>query len=159
MPLAKTKATRSRPLLAATAVGTAFAGTLVALDYTTVDTLPIRQVSEVPKLDGRMDEEVWRTVRPVTVRTMQGSGLGGSGELMVEIRAVRDDRKVYFAFRWQDPSRSLRRVPMIKRSAWAREPTGFLGRRHSRVIRGRRLSIATRRGKLAVGGERGPHYT
>ncbi len=116
VPLAKTKATRSRPLLAATAVGTAFAGTLVALDYTTVDTLPIRQVSEVPKLDGRMDEEVWRTVRPVTVRTMQGSGLGGSGESMVEIRAVRDDRKVYFAFRWQDPSRSLRRVPMIKKA-------------------------------------------
>jgi hypothetical protein len=114
-PLAKTKATRSRPLLAATAVGAAFAATLVALDYATVDTLAIRPVAEIPKLDGRMDEEIWKTVRPVHVRTMQGSGLGGSGKSQVEIRAVRDTQKIYFAFRWQDPSRSLRRVPMARR--------------------------------------------
>jgi Ethylbenzene dehydrogenase/Prokaryotic cytochrome b561 len=113
--LKKTKGTLAYPLLAATAVGTAFAGTLVALDYTTVDTLAIKQVSTPPTLDGRMDDEVWKTVRPASVRTMQGSGLGGTGESTVEIRAVHDDKKVYFAFRWQDPSRSLRRVPMIKR--------------------------------------------
>jgi hypothetical protein len=114
-PLAKTKATRARPLLAASAVGAAFAGTLVALDYATVDTLVMRPVTEAPKLDGQLDEAVWKTVRPVHVRTMQGSSLGRAGESTVEIRAVRDDRKAYFAFRWQDPSRSLRRIPMIKK--------------------------------------------
>ena len=34
---------------------------------------------------------------------------------LVEVRAVHDGDKVYFAFRWEDPTRSLRRLPMIKK--------------------------------------------
>jgi cytochrome b561 len=116
-PLAKTKATRSRPLLIAASVGSVAAATLVLADYGTLDKLTIRAVqpSDAPALDGVMDEAIWKTARPVHVRTMQGSNLGGAGESMVEIRAVHDGEKVYFAFRWKDPSRSLRRVPMVKK--------------------------------------------
>ena len=39
----------------------------------------------------------------------------GPGASRVEIWAMRDDEKSYFAFKWQDPTRSLRRLPMIKR--------------------------------------------
>jgi cytochrome b subunit of formate dehydrogenase len=113
-PLAKTAGTRARPLLVATAVGTAVAAGLAVLDLTAVDRLVIRPASDAPTLDGRMDDGVWRTARPVFIRTMQGSNLAG-GESTVEVRAVRTDRKVYFAFRWEDPSRSLRRLPMIKK--------------------------------------------
>jgi len=93
------------------------AASLVLADYGTLDTLTIRAIpaGEMPNLDGVMDEAIWKTARPAYVRTMQGSNLGGAGESRVEIRAVHDDKKVYFAFRWEDPTRSLRRVPMIKK--------------------------------------------
>jgi hypothetical protein len=115
--LVKTTATRSRPLLIAASVGSVVVASLVAADYGTLDTLSVRSIgrSEVPKADGVMDEAIWKTARPVYVRTMQGSNLGGNGESLVEIRAVHDNQTVYFAFRWEDPSRSLRRVPMIKK--------------------------------------------
>jgi hypothetical protein len=116
-PLARTKATRSRPLLIAASVGSVVAASLVLADYGTLDTLTIRAIpaGEMPNLDGVMDEAIWKTARPVYVRTMQGSNLGGAGESTVEVRAVHYDKKVYFAFRWEDPTRSLRRVPMIKK--------------------------------------------
>lgn len=115
--LVRTKATRSRPLLIAASVGSVVAASLVFADYGTVDQLAIRPIpaTDAPKLDGMMDEGIWRRARPVYVRTMQGSNLGGPGASTVEIRAVHDDKKVYFAFRWEDPSRSLRRVPMVKK--------------------------------------------
>ncbi len=50
------------------------------------------------------------------IRTFQGINLGGTGESVVEIRAVHDDKKAYFAFRWEDPSRSVRRLPLIKQA-------------------------------------------
>ena len=49
------------------------------------------------------------------VHTHQGANLGGTGSSTVEVWAGRDDTKVYFAFKWQDPTRSMRRIPMIKR--------------------------------------------
>lgn len=114
-PLVKTAKTRSRPLLIATGVGAAAAVALAAVDAATVDTLVIRPVNDAPMLDGQMEDAVWRTAEPTYVRTMQGSNFGGGGESTVEVRAVRTDKKVYFAFRWEDPTRSLRRVPMIKK--------------------------------------------
>src|SRR5215212_19772 len=113
--LVKTAASRPRPLLVAVGLGTSAVAALFALDAMTMNRLVIRSTNEEPQLDGRLDEAVWRFAQPVYVRTMQGSNLGGAGESTVEVRAVRSDRKVYFAFRWDDPTRSLRRVPMIKR--------------------------------------------
>ena len=116
-PLKKNKGTRSRPLLIASSIGSVVAASLILADYGTLDQLTIRAIpaADAPKLDGVMDEAMWKTARPVTVRTMQGVGLSGLGESKVEIRAVRDDKNIYFAFRWEDPSRSLRRLPMIKK--------------------------------------------
>jgi cytochrome b subunit of formate dehydrogenase len=112
--LVKTAASRPRPLLVAFGLGTAAVAMLVALNAVIVDRLLIEPVDEEPQLDGRMDETVWKGARPVYVRTMQGSNRGGTGESTVEVRAVHTDAKVYFAFRWEDPTRSLRRIPMIK---------------------------------------------
>src|SRR5205085_195553 len=63
----------------------------VALDYNTGDTLVMGAVTEAPKLDGVLDDAVWKTARPVFVKTMQGANLRGTGESLVEIRAVHDD--------------------------------------------------------------------
>jgi hypothetical protein len=113
--LVPNKATRARPLLIATAIAVPAAIGLASYDIATRDTLTVTEAGQSPKLDGVLDDEVWNTARPVFVRTMQGVSLGGTGESTVEIRAVRDAKKIYFAFRWQDPSRSLRRLPLIKK--------------------------------------------
>ena len=51
----------------------------------------------------------------MTVHTQQGINLGGSGTSDVEIRAVRDAENIYFAFRWWDPTHSIRRMPLLKK--------------------------------------------
>lgn len=102
-----------QPLLIALMAGVALAFAVILLDFTTRDQLTVNRVTEAPKLDGVLDEAVWRSARPVRVRTEQGSNLG-TGESLVEMRAVQDGRKIHFAVRWQDPTRSLARVPLVK---------------------------------------------
>ena len=62
-----------------------------------------------------LDEALWNKARPVTIHTQQGENFGGSGESTVEVRAVHNGEKVFFAIKWTDPTRSLRRIPMIKK--------------------------------------------
>jgi hypothetical protein len=111
-----TRAVRPYPLLIATVVGVATIALAAGVDWTTRDTLVITRVNGAPKLDGVLDDDVWAKARPVYVRTQQGANLGGTGESLVEVRAVHDGERAYFAFRWEDPTRSLRRVPVIKRA-------------------------------------------
>ncbi len=110
-----TRAVRPYPLLIAAAVGVATITLAAGVDWTTRDTLVVTRVDGVPRLDGVLDDEVWAKARPVYVRTQQGVNLGGTGESLVEVRAVHDGERAYFAFKWEDPSRSLRRVPVIKK--------------------------------------------
>jgi hypothetical protein len=44
----------------------------------------------------------------------QGANLDGSGESTVEIRAVYDGDTAYFAFTWQDSTRSVKDFPLLK---------------------------------------------
>ena len=104
-----------RPLLIASIVALPAAIAIAGVDYGARDTLVVHKASAGPVLDGVLDDGVWRSATPVRVRTQQGANLGGTGESTVEIRAVHDGSKVHFAFRWQDPSRSLARLPLIKR--------------------------------------------
>ena len=113
--LVVTKAMRTYPLLLATVAGVATIAAAAGIDWTTRDTLVIPRVNAAPTLDGVLDDAVWAKARPVSVQTQQGANLGGTGESLVEVRAVHDGEKVYFAIRWEDPTRSLRRVPMIKK--------------------------------------------
>jgi cytochrome b561 len=113
--LVVTRVTRPYPLLIATGVGVATLAVATGTDWATRDTLAIPRVNGAPKLDGVLDDGVWSKARPVIIHTQQGENFGGSGETTVEVRAVHDGQKVYFAFKWADPSRSLRRLPMIKK--------------------------------------------
>ena len=44
-----------------------------------------------------------------------GQARGGKGNSAVEIRAVHDGKWVYFRFTWEDPTRSLKHLPLVKR--------------------------------------------
>jgi cytochrome b561 len=113
--LAITRAVRPKPFLIATGVGVVVAAAIAGLDWATRETLVVAPVSEAPKLENLLDDPAWAHSRPVLVHTQLGANLGGTGESLVEIRAVHDAEKVYFAFRWEDPTRSLRREPIIKK--------------------------------------------
>ena len=107
---------RGRRALALGAVAAlVVAGGMTAADLAGRDALAVRRADAPPVLDGRLDDEVWRQASPVVVRTHQGANLGGTGESTVEIRAVHDGERIHFAFRWSDPSRSLRHLPLVKR--------------------------------------------
>ena len=113
--LAEAAVRRRRPLLVASAVSIPVVAGLAWADVAGRSTLVIDKVAAGPDLGLLLDDPAWKTARPVSIRTMQGEGFGGTGETTVEVRALRDDANVYFAFRWWDPSRSLKRVPLIKR--------------------------------------------
>jgi cytochrome b subunit of formate dehydrogenase len=113
--LVLTEAVKPKPLLIAAAVAVVFTAGVAATDWATRDTLVITKIEGEPKLDGILDEAIWGKARPVTIHTQQGANLGGSGESTVEVRAVHNGDTVFFAFKWSDPTRSLRRLPMIKK--------------------------------------------
>jgi hypothetical protein len=94
------------------------AGGLLALDTTAHDTLTIRRVDKgaAPVLDGNPNDPVWQQADAATVLTRDGANLP-DGQSRVELRAVADDTHVYFRFRWQDPTRSLKHLPLEKTAA------------------------------------------
>lgn len=101
----------------ALAIGATVAAASAALDFGTRATLPITKVAVPPKLDGELDDDAWKSADVARIRTQQGFNLaGGKGESTVEVKAVHDGEHIYFAFRWQDPTRSLKRLPLIKKA-------------------------------------------
>jgi len=113
--LTLTAAVKPKPLLIAGVAGLVAAAGVVAADWATRDTLIVTRVEGEPKLDGILDEAMWNRARPVTIHTQQGENFGGPGESTVELRAVHNGEKVFFAVKWSDPTRSLRRLPMVKK--------------------------------------------
>lgn len=104
------------PVALIAAVATAFG--VAALDLSTRPVLRMASGAAAPRLDGALDEDAWRNVPMVRVHTQQGANLaGGNGESDVEVRALRVGNEVFFAFRWQDPSRSIKRLPLVKTDA------------------------------------------
>lgn len=108
--------TARRPLAVSLAAGVVAAAVAIYADFGFRDVLTVPRTDQTPVLDGDLADPVWGLATPVFVRTQQGVNLAGeSGASTVEIRAVHDTRNIYFAFRWDDPSRSLKRHPLIKR--------------------------------------------
>lgn len=81
-----------------------------------VDTLRIYRIepAEAPVIDGETSDPIWRRVPPLYVRTENGGNFDGTGETTVSIRAVHDGSEAYFLFIWNDPTRSLKQLPLRK---------------------------------------------
>jgi len=110
------QAVHAHPFPTAVAGGLGFLFFLLSLDGATRETLSIEQVADQhkPTIDGDVSDPIWRSALPVRVPTQQGANLDGAGQSYVEIRAVHDGTNVYFSFVWDDPSRSLKHLPMVK---------------------------------------------
>jgi cytochrome b subunit of formate dehydrogenase len=77
---------------------------------------------------------VWRDAPRLQIHTNQGVNLDGSGASLVEIRAVHDEDTVYFAFIWEDPTRSLKHAPLIKtENGWRALFSESRGERQARL--------------------------
>jgi hypothetical protein len=107
---------QSNPFVVAAAVAITGAWAIVAADRLNVDQLRIQRInaSGAPVLDGDTSDRVWRTIQPISVMTNEGGNFGGKGETRVEIRAVHDGTWAYFLFIWEDPTRSLKQLPIVK---------------------------------------------
>ncbi len=119
---------QSNPFVVAAAVAIAFASVVVASDWLAIDTLQIHRIAsaDAPVLDGDTSDRVWRTVRPFSLVTNKGGNFDEKGETRVEIRAVHDGTWAYFLFTWDDPTRSLKQLPLIKQAdGWHILHNGF----------------------------------
>jgi hypothetical protein len=107
---------QSNPLVVAAAIAIASVSALVAADRLAVESLQIHRIStaDAPILDGDTSDRVWRNIQPVSLMTTQGGNFSGKGETSVEIRAVHDGTWAYFLFTWDDPTRSLKQLPLVK---------------------------------------------
>jgi hypothetical protein len=109
---------QSNPFIVAAAVAITGTSFIIAADRLSGDQLQIRRIdrAEAPRLDGDTSDRAWRNVEPFFVRTAQGGNFDGKGETRIEIRAVHDGTWVYFLFIWEDSTRSLKHLPLVKQA-------------------------------------------
>ena len=66
--------------------------------------------------------------------TSEGGNFDGKGETRIEIRAVHDGTWAYFLFTWEDPTRSLKHLPLVKEvDGWHLLHDGYRDRRRARL--------------------------
>ncbi len=107
---------QSNPLVVAAAVAITVTSLMVMAERQTTESLTIRRVNaaDVPIIDGDISDRAWRMAEPYYVETDHGGNFDGKGGTTVEIRAVHDSHRVYFLFTWDDPTRSLKQLPLMK---------------------------------------------
>src|SRR5438093_4906814 len=135
-----TPARRRNPTLQANAFVVAAAAAItgasliVATDHLAVDSVQIRRINaaDAPILDGDTSDRAWRGVKPFSLLTGEGGNFDGKGEARIEIRAVHDGTYAYFLFTWEDSTRSLKQLPLVKEAdGWHLLHSGFqLGDEH-----------------------------
>ena len=107
---------QSNPFVVAAAVAITGASVILAADRMAVDQLQIHRINkaDAPILDGDTSDRAWRNITPFSLMTSEGGNFDGTGETRIEIRAVHDGTWAYFLFTWEDPTRSLKHLPLIK---------------------------------------------
>lgn len=108
----------AHPAVSGLVAGLVAAALAAGIDHGSGDVLTIARIQskDAPVLDGDLADPAWRRAAPVRVSTNNGANLGGTGSSMVEIRAMHDGATAFIAFTWEDPTRSLKHLPLIKRA-------------------------------------------
>jgi len=150
---------QANPLVVALAVGITGVSLLVASDRFGGDRLQVQRIasSDAPLLDGDTSDRVWRNSRPVTLITHHGDNFDGKGETQIEIRAVHDGTWAYFLFTWDDPTRSLKHLPLIKQAdGWHLLRNGFENG-DEREFNEDKFSVLFTRADVTIAGDRTFH--
>jgi len=139
------------------------ASAIVAADRLSVDQLQIHRINsaDAPLLDGDTSDRAWRGVKPFSLLTGEGGNFDGKGETRIEIRAVHDETYAYFLFTWEDPTRSLKHLPLIKEAdGWHMLHSGYeIGDEHD--YNEDKFSVLLTTSDVTLAGDRtfhaGPH--
>lgn len=127
-PRSRNPTLQANAFVVAAAAAVTGASLLVATDRLAVDTVQIRRINpaDAPVLDGDTSDRAWRNVKPFSLLTGEGGNFDGKGETRIEIRAVHDGIYAYFLFTWEDSTRSLKHLPLIKQEdGWHLLHSGF----------------------------------
>jgi hypothetical protein len=119
---------QANPLVVAAAVAITGVSLIVAGDRLAGDRLRVHRIAsaDAPLLDGDTSDRVWLDVQPLTLITLHGDNFSGTGEARIDVRAVHDGTWAYFLFTWDDPTRSLKHLPLIKQAdGWHLLHNGF----------------------------------
>jgi hypothetical protein len=144
----------AHPLVNALALAIAIGGGTVWSERFSRTELVVTEVNpdEVPRLDGDLSDPVWLRTAAVSVLTTQGGDFGGTHQSTVDVRAVHDGVYAYFAFTWDDPTRSLKHLPLVKRGGNWRMVTDSGGQRdESRYYEDKFAVLLTRTGLPLIG--------
>jgi hypothetical protein len=106
----------AHPLATALVAALVFGGLACGLEGLTRPVLRVVAIpqAQAPMIDGDLSDAAWSKAAVSTVMTTQGGDFGGIHQSRVEIRALHDNEYVYFAFTWEDPTRSLKHLPLVK---------------------------------------------
>ena len=150
---------QANPLVVAVAIAITGVSLLVASDRLAVDRLTVHRIasSDAPLLDGDTSDRVWRNIQPFTLVTHHGGNFDGKGETRIDIRAVHDGTWAYFLFTWDDPTRSLKHLPLIKEAdGWHLLHNGFENG-DERDFNEDKFSVLFTRADVTIAGDRTFH--
>ena len=86
--------------------------------------LPLEH-SDFIAIDGQDSEPFWQNIKWKTVNTYGGANFN-NGHTPVEIKIASNDVESYFLFRWQDETKSLTHLPLVKlNQQWQVKQQGF----------------------------------
>jgi ethylbenzene dehydrogenase/cytochrome b561-like protein len=154
---------QANPLVVAAAVAITGTSFILAADRLNVDHLEIRRIDTAiaPVLDGDTSDRAWRKAVPFFVTTTSGGNFEGKGETRVEIRAVHDENWAYFLFIWEDPTRSLKHIPLVKEADGWRVLHDGLESGDEREFNEDKFSVLFTAADVTIAGDRtfhaGPH--
>jgi len=148
-----------------TAIGLLFLGATYLYDGNRHVRLGIVEVDEAPVIDGSGGDPAWDRAGGVSIHTSRGANLP-NGEAVVEVRAVHHRGRVYFRFRWPDPQRSQKHLPLLKteggwmvlQSGYERNDVNDYYEDKFAVILSTRPLIASGTAHLGQDLIQGPHY-
>lgn len=150
---------QANPLVVAVAVALTGVSLIVASDRFAVDRLQVHRIAsaDAPLLDGDTSDRIWRNIRPFSLVTHHGDNFDGKGEARIEIRAVHDGTWAYFLFTWDDPTRSLKHLPLIKEAdGWHMLHNG-LENGDEREFNEDKFSVLFTRADVTIAGDRTFH--
>ncbi len=88
--------------------------------------LPVYYTENQVIIDGYANEADWQYAPKIQVLTQHGAHLN-NGKSRVSVQAMYNHKNIYLYITWQDPTRSLQHLPLIKtKQGWQIQKTGFL---------------------------------
>ena len=105
--------TRSKALLALTAIPLALASTAMA--QAPANTLMVAKAATAPVLDGVGNDAAWAAAQPLTLRASGGANFK-DGQTTATLKAVTSGDMIYFLIQYDDPTQSVKRGPYQKQA-------------------------------------------